>query len=411
MHSDERTGLKRQVSEEKSSRGTKRVYGAQRIALEEVDGLQEKAAVFEGRANSRLERVTECFPRMSEMRKLSIVIPSYNARALLRRTLRTLQVAAPEAEVIVVDGRSHDGSPEMVRDEFPSARLLPHENHGFAHAINRGLEQTNGEYVLLLNSDLFVSRAALETMMARLASDRWVGAVAPVLLNEDGTRQHLFGPFYWPNFVPIRKPTRVQLLNGACLMTRRDVLREVGCLDENFFLYNEEYDWCARALRAGYTLEIVPDRVVHVGGGSTSRSPDLRLEEQRGFLYLAKKHAPGFVLQGLRRAMQFEGYCYSRIDPRPRHRAMWAKLESMTRREAYLESPFQLSGRGDSPAKPMWSGVAADKIAQGPRLEESAALRAVAERSEANEASVVRLSSERIRSQPRPAPKLVGAAG
>lgn len=374
---------------------------------------------------------------MLEMRQLSIVIPSYNARALLRRTLRTLQVAAPEAEVLVVDGRSRDGSSEMVETEFPGVRLLRYENHGFAHAVNRGVEHASGEIVLLLNSDLFISRAALETMVSRLTGDPDVGAVAPVLLNEDGTRQHLFGTWYWPNFVPIRKAVRVPLLSGACMMTRRDVLREVGCLDENFFLYNEEYDWCARVLRAGYHLEIVPERVVHVGGGSTSRMPELTLEAQRGFLYLAQKHAPGFVLEGLRRAMQFEGYCYSRIDPRPRHRAMWAKLESLTRREAYLESPFPLSGRGDSPAQPMWAGLGDDHdrastfpsapvtipaIARtegaldGGAQSVIAPSQSVAASPSASGASVVRLAAERLRlvggaDGPRPAPKVAGATG
>lgn len=343
---------------------------------------------------------------MSEMRKLSIIIPSYNARALLRRTLRTLAVAAPDAEVIVVDGRSRDGSPEMVAGEFPGVRLLPHENHGFAHAINRGIERASGEYVLLLNSDLFVSRSALETMMGRLAADRWLGGVAPVLLNEDGTRQQLFGLFYWPNFLPIRKPTRVPLLNGACLMTRRDVLREIGALDENFFLYNEEYDWCARVIGAGYHLEIVPERVVHVGGGSTSRTPELTLEAQRGFLYLVQKHAPSAVAEGLRRAMQFEGYCYSRIDPRPRHRAMWAKLQSLTTREAYLESPFPLSGRGTSPALPMWPALEREEIAAEPVT----AVRAIPE-ADAPGASVVRLAAERLRVVSRRVPKVAGAAG
>jgi N-acetylglucosaminyl-diphospho-decaprenol L-rhamnosyltransferase len=297
---------------------------------------------------------------MTEMRRLSIIIPSYNARALLRRTLRTLAIAAPEAEVIVVDGASHDGSAAMVRAEFSSATLLEQKNHGFGHAINRGLEVAKGEFLLLLNSDLFVSRAALESMMARLATERHCAGVAPVLLNEDGTRQHVFGAFYWPNWVPIRSVTRVPLVSGACLMTRRNVVEHIGGIDETFFLYNEEWDWCARAVRGGYHLEIVPEEVVHVGGGSTSQSPELRLEAQRGFLYLAQKHAPELVVQGLRRAMHFQGYCYSRMDPRPRHRAMWAQLESLARREAYTESPFPLSGRGDAPTlKEHWQNLAA----------------------------------------------------
>ncbi|GAB4208338.1 MAG: hypothetical protein OHK0013_26720 [Sandaracinaceae bacterium] len=289
---------------------------------------------------------------MSELHALSIVIPSYNARALLRRTLRTLEVAAPEAEVIVVDGASADGSVAMVREEFPKVRLFEQPNHGFAHATNRGIERATRPYILLLNSDLFVTRAALESMCSRLAADPRLAGVSPQLTNEDGSKQSVFGPFYWPNWVEVRRASRVWVLPGACLMTRRDVIERVGALDETFFLYNEEYDWCARCRAAGYHLEIVPERVVHVGGGSTSRSPTLTLEAQRGFLYLAQKHAPAVVLEGLRRAMQFEGFCYSRIDPRPEHRAMWARLESLTKRAAYTESPYPLSGRGSSVAQP-----------------------------------------------------------
>ncbi|AKF09549.1 glycosyltransferase family 2 protein [Sandaracinus amylolyticus] len=353
---------------------------------------------------------------MSEMRHLSIVIPSYNARALLRRTLRTLQVAAPEAEVIVVDGRSRDGSPEMVRDEFPDVSLHRYENHGFAHAVNRGLEQASGEYILLLNSDLFVSKAALDAMIGRLAADRSVAAVAPILHNEDGTRQHLFGwpfgAFYWPNWLRVRNVSRVPLLNGACFMTRRDVLREIGAFDENFFLYNEEYDWCVRAQRAGYHLELVPEPVVHVGGGSTAPSPDLWLEAQRGFLYFTSKHGSPLATEMLRRAMQFQGFCYKRTDPRARHRAMWEKLESLTSREAYLESPFELSGRGDRPAQPMWQGLMRERpAAVVPETTTHAMPEAASEAPVENGASVVRLAAERLRIASRRLPKVAGAAG
>ena len=296
---------------------------------------------------------------MSELRSLSIVVPSYNARALLRRALRTVGIAAPEAEIIVVDGASHDGSADMVRAEFPHVQVLDQPNHGFAHAVNRGLEAASRSYLLLLNSDLFVTRAALETMVARLATDPKLGAVAPVLLNEDGSRQHVFGTVYWPNWMPIHRPTRVPMVSGACLMTRRDVLRSVGGLDENFFLYNEEWDWCARLWRAGFHVEIVPAEVVHVGGGSTHRSPELLLEEQRGFLYFWHKHGPKPLLEAFRLAMLFEGWSKSRIDPRPQHRAMWKQLESLTRRQAYLESPFPLSGRGDTVAQAFWPAMEA----------------------------------------------------
>ncbi len=289
---------------------------------------------------------------MSQLRALSIVIPSYNARPLLARTLRTLATAAPEAEVIVVDGESSDGSADMVRADFPSVTLVRQRNHGFAHATNRGIERASRPYVLFLNSDLFVTREALLSMQGRLAADARLAAVSPRLVNEDGSIQEVFGPFYWPNWVDVRKASRVWVLPGACVMTRREVIERVGALDETFFLYNEEYDWCARCRAAGYHLELVPERVVHVGGGSTARNPTLTLEEQRGFLYLASKHAPPIVAETVRGLMFVESYVAGRIDPRPAHRSMWAQLESVMRREAFRESPFPLSGRGDAVARP-----------------------------------------------------------
>lgn len=299
--------------------------------------------------------------------EVAIVVPSYNGRHLLEQTLRTVERVLAEgprleAEVVVIDGRSSDGSLEMVEQQFPWVRAVSCPNHGFGHATNRGIERTTAPHVLFLNSDLFLTRAALDAMRARLEADPRLAAVQPALQNPDGTRQKVFGAFgviYSPNWKTVREPSRVPIVSFACAMIRRDVLRRIGALDENFFLYNEEYDWCVRAQRAGYRLEVLPERVVHVGQGSTSPSPALVLEAQRGFLYFAQKHGPRFVLEGLRLAMQFEGFCKQRIDPRPEYREMWAKLERITVREAYLESPFPLSGRGDLPARPGQSGIGA----------------------------------------------------
>jgi len=309
------------------------------------------------------------YPDGPVVMNLSIVIPSYNAKALLRQALTALRAALPEdVEVILIDGSSPDGSYAMVRQEFPWVRAQSCPNHGFAHAVNRGIEAATAEHVLVLNSDLFLTREALQAMRMHLASNERVGAVAPVLVNLDGSRQRLFGAFgmvYWPNWRPVRVPAAVPLLSFACLMTRRSVLRDVGAFDESFFLYNEEYDWCVRARRAGYRLEILPQTVVHVGAGSTTPSPALSLEARRGFLYVVKKHAPPLVGRALRRAMQFQGYCYKYIDPRDEHRRMWAIQESLMARSALMESPFPLSGRGDGPARPSWSALG-DRAAQGP---------------------------------------------
>jgi len=277
---------------------------------------------------------------------ISVVVPSYNARRHLVRCLETLREHLPDAEVVVVDGMSVDGSAEMVAREHPWVTLLRCSNHGWAHATNRGVELTTRPFLLFLNSDAFPTANAIDAMRARLRARTEVAAVAPMLENEDGSRQALFGLWYWPTWREITRITSVPLLSAACLMTTRAHFERIGAFDEGFFLYNEELDWCRRARRAGYLLEILPRSVTHIGGGSTVANPLLQLESQRGFVYLSTKHFPGWVTTCLREAMRVQGSVLKRVDPRPEYRSMWTQLESIMSREAYRESPFDLSGRG-----------------------------------------------------------------
>lgn len=280
------------------------------------------------------------------MRDLSVIIPSYNGGRYLGRAIGDLLAIAPEAEVIVVDGGSTDDSCELVRRDFPEVTLLEVDNHGFSHATNRGVEASTRPLVLFLNSDLFLNREALEAMAEALRRDVTVGAVGPHLFNEDGTRQHHFTWLYWPRYLPaLSGPFLVSVLCGACIMTRRDVLDEVGLLDETFFLYNEEYDWCERVRDAGLSVQLLPVGVTHVGGGSTVGSPELTLERYRGFLYLLRKHRRPY-LPAIRWLMQFKGWYYKRFDRDPDWRKMWAELERLTSARDYEHSPYPLSGRG-----------------------------------------------------------------
>lgn len=291
---------------------------------------------------------------MADLRRLSVVIASYNACGPLRQTLRALFDSAPGVDTIVVDGGS-DGSADMVRREFPEVRLHLHRNHGWAHATNRGLEVARNEYLLLLNSDLFVTRAALDSMMVRLEKDPRLCAVAPTMVNPDGTRQRPFGWLHWPNWLPIRQAVRVPKVSFACLMTRRRVLHHVGALDETFFLYNEELEWCMRAHRAGLHLEQVPERVVHLGGASTPRDPNLVFELQRGYCYMLSRHYPALFSEVVRRTMMLEGWWYGRVASSAERREMWRRFEDQLRRRAFAESTFPLSGRGARCASPEWA--------------------------------------------------------
>jgi N-acetylglucosaminyl-diphospho-decaprenol L-rhamnosyltransferase len=278
---------------------------------------------------------------------LSIIIPNYNGIRVIAQCLGILESIARNAEVIVVDGGSTDGSLELVRHRFGWVRLLEVPNHGWAHANNRGFEVARGSMLLTINSDLFLTQEALEAMISRLQTHQELGAVSPVLLNENGSRQRNFGWLYHPNWFPVTKPVRINLLHGACLMTRRDVLERVGGFDENFFFYNEEFDWCWRARAAGYQLELLPERATHAAGASSGHNrAQFELEGWRGTLYLSDKHFVPPLAEATRRLMQLIGWLMQDLDPRAAYRPVWRKLERIAREKRYLESPFALSGRG-----------------------------------------------------------------
>jgi GT2 family glycosyltransferase len=278
---------------------------------------------------------------------LSIIIPSYNGKAVLEKCLGILAEIARDAEVIVVDGGSSDGSAEMVETQFTWAKLMRVPNHGWAHATNRGFATAKGDILITMNSDLFATRAALEMMVLRLQTNPGLGGVAPVLNHPDGRRQRFFSIFWPANWSAVRTPIRTNLLPGACMAVTRKTLERVGLFDENFFFYNEEFDWCWRATKAGFSLELIPERVIHVEGGSTNDNPNFQIEAQRGALYLIEKHFPPPIMAALRSLSELICWLASDLDPRINYRPAWATVHSITKRKAYLESPFPLSGRGE----------------------------------------------------------------
>jgi GT2 family glycosyltransferase len=281
------------------------------------------------------------------LESLSIIIPSYNGKAVLEKCLGILAEIARDAEVIVVDGGSQDGSPELVETQFAWAKLMRVPNHGWAHATNRGFVAAKGEILITMNSDLFATRAALEMMVSRLQANPGLGGVAPVLNNLDGSRQRFFSIFWPANWSNIRTPTRTNLLPGACMAVTRKALERVGLFDENFFFYNEEFDWCWRAAKAGFGLELIPERVIHVEGGSTNDNPNFQIEAQRGALYLIEKHFPPPIMAALRSLSELICWLASDLDPRVNYRPAWAAVHGIVKRKTYLESPFPLSGRGE----------------------------------------------------------------
>lgn len=226
---------------------------------------------------------------------LSIIIVNWNTRDLLRACLASLPGAtAPcDCEIFVVDNGSRDGSVAMVRDLFPQVILIEAgANLGFARANNLALARTSGRAVLLLNPDTVCPPGSLARLLA--AADRHPdhGGFGPLLVGADGEPVTSYGNFpalrfhwlrplaglpfgrcwrRWSGFthVPDREePDRtVDYVVGACLLMTRTALEQVGCLDERFFLYFEETDWCLRARRAGLPVRLITAvEVVHLEG-------------------------------------------------------------------------------------------------------------------------------------------------
>jgi len=257
------------------------------------------------------------------MLDLSVVIVNWNVRELLRRCLHSVlasgRLGGLAMEVIVVDNASSDGSVEMVRAEFPPVRLIANEeNLGFTRANNQGITASRGRYVLLLNPDTEVLGDALGAMVDYIDAHPDVGALGPMLLNPDGSVQSSRRRFptlatallestvfqwelsrdnrilrrYYVLDRPDDEVQEVDWVTGACILMRREAIEEVGPLDEGFFMYSEELDWCRRAKERGWKVIYLPTaRVIHYGGKSSEQVVPFRhIQFQRSKVRYFRKH-------------------------------------------------------------------------------------------------------------------------
>jgi N-acetylglucosaminyl-diphospho-decaprenol L-rhamnosyltransferase len=242
---------------------------------------------------------------------LSILILNYNTREHLRACLASLQAEGStslsdgpiQTEVIVIDNASSDGSAEMVTAEFPGVSLIrAPRNGGFAYGNNLGLMRSRGTAILLLNPDTLMPVGGIAGLLDCLAAHPEAGIVGPRLLRPDGSmhlacrrsfptpsiafyrisglsrlfpRSPRFGR-YNLTFVDPGIAIDVDSVCGACLLVRRAVLERVGSLDERFFMYGEDLDWCLRTREAGWSVRYEPDVVVQHQHGAASRKRALR---------------------------------------------------------------------------------------------------------------------------------------
>jgi len=269
---------------------------------------------------------------------VSAIVVTHNAAAWIERSLESL--AGTGAEVIVVDNASTDGTPGLVREKFPGARVIEQENRGFGAGNNAGMRVASGRYYVLLNPDAWLTEGALEKLVAFAEEHPEAAVVGPRLLNPDGSlqrsvrgypspwriateyfflrklgpRTHALNAFFGEQF-DHESVREAEYLFGACLLVRREAVDEVGGFDEDFFLMSEEVDWCYRFRQAGWKVLFFPGaEVFHVVGASLN--PRQFHAIVRGHLQFLRKHhgereaerARRVMLWGLRaRALVFRG--------------------------------------------------------------------------------------------------------
>jgi N-acetylglucosaminyl-diphospho-decaprenol L-rhamnosyltransferase len=234
---------------------------------------------------------------------LSIIIVNWNTRDLLIQCLQSVYDTTSnlDLEVVVVDNASTDGSQAVVRQQFPHIHLISNrENVGFARANNQAMRASKGRYALLLNSDALLLANAVQVMISLAEANPRAGIIGAQLLNPDGSFQASHAPFpnLWQEFLilsgagrmlyghwyPSRGPQEdqgpqmVDYVEGACMLVRREAFEDVGGLDEGYFMYAEEVDWCYAMREKGWQVWYQPAaQVTHLGGGS-SRSRRTRRE-------------------------------------------------------------------------------------------------------------------------------------
>jgi len=228
---------------------------------------------------------------------LSIIIVNWNTKELLQSCLKSVfsVIKKIDFEVLVVDNGSWDGSPEMVRGNFPEAKLIQNSrNLGFARANNIAIKRASGRYLSLVNSDTVLTEGAAEGIVRFLDENPRAGAVAPQYINSDGTKQNSFDNFpslatelvnksllraFFPGKYPSKNidydgPLSVESLIGAFFVLRAAAIEKVGRLDEGYFFFLEETDLCLRLKNAGWSIVHIPwIKIYHLQGKSKDRAP------------------------------------------------------------------------------------------------------------------------------------------
>ncbi|MCD4670586.1 MAG: glycosyltransferase family 2 protein, partial [Actinomycetia bacterium] len=237
------------------------------------------------------------YDRGEEIKKLSIIIVTYNSLGYLGECLNSIYAHPPETgfDISIVDNASSDGTGEYIKKNHPGVALISNkENKGFAAASNQAITATDSRYVLLINSDCQVFEGSIERLLDYFGKTPKAAIAGPKIINSDGSIQYSCRSF--PSFfgaaahtilthiypdnpfskkyklvdVSRKEPFSVDWVSGSCMMIRRSALEDIGLLDESYFMYVEDIDICYRAWQKGSEVHYMPHSEVlhHVGGSS-----------------------------------------------------------------------------------------------------------------------------------------------
>lgn len=249
---------------------------------------------------------------------ISVIIVNYNTKGLLKRCLASVfqTKLTGDFEVFVSDNGSKDGSIEMVKRDFPQVKLIENgANLGFSKANNVAIKRSSGKYVLLLNSDTEVMNDTFVKTAEYLGANTDVGAMGCKVLLPDGSLDkacrrrfpnpansflRLFGFKKLSDYNiggSLDETAEVDCVMGAYMTVRKDVIEKVGMLDEEYFMYGEDIDWCWRIKHAGYKIMYVPSsHIIHYKYGSSQLIPfrTIRLAHKAMVIFYRKHYAPQY---------------------------------------------------------------------------------------------------------------------
>jgi GT2 family glycosyltransferase len=264
---------------------------------------------------------------------ISIIVVSYNTRELTIQCLTSIIKYCTNFnyEIILVDNASSDDSIEYIAKMFPNVMLIENNlNVGFSKANNQGIKRSSGEYIFLLNSDAYLESNAIEILLECAKEEGSGSVLAPRLLNVDGTIQRSY--FDFPSTIKITLHSleltqvahyfreklmkifkinvssiyqeksenelhRVPYVLFAAVFMHKEVIRDVGLLDENMNFYHEDCEYGYRLFKSNYNLYLVPkSKIFHIGGGSSKTNSFFAFENYYlGLIYFYKKHKPNYV--------------------------------------------------------------------------------------------------------------------